>query len=527
MISRAESILHLCGAAAISTALIGVGLGAVGPRARVRGLWLAAGAAAAAMTLFVANVELNFAPGGHELIVAAGAVLFGLAVAVPLVARGLRGRYVGEHPHCRRCGFDLTGRPATSDACSECGATLDAPGAVTTGVRRRRPVPLAMGAFAMVLSLAIGSVVARDALARSGGFSLVRMKPTGWLIGAVQRGRPADQAAAAAELSRRLWASDLDESQAQAFVAAATANLAARPWMAAPAGMAAAEAWSRGLLDEVTMRGAIRAFASPATLTLAPQSSPTRVPFAVTLDGLTRLQSPGRATCRIEVRDRVDTIDGAPVPAAAVAGAGPVMPSAFPWSWTPSPQTSLPFGRLYRLDAAPLPAGPATVRVRATVDVTLDVPSRETLVEPIPIDVTATTTVVPGLTRPLPSAGGADARARGVAQLQVRRDPVHTSGWITINVAPFVGDLVARDVAGDRVLCEVWADRGLCVLEFDGVPPDDGLVLVPRPERGVEMLASPTTYQHEIPVTAQLEVAWRRRPTTRAATSRPAGWGAR
>jgi hypothetical protein len=47
--------------------------------------------------------------------------------------------YIGKHPHCRDCGFDLTGRAPDSARCSECGALLDEPGAITTG-RRVCPV---------------------------------------------------------------------------------------------------------------------------------------------------------------------------------------------------------------------------------------------------------------------------------------------------------------------------------------------------------------------------------------------------
>ena len=59
-----------------------------------------------------------------------------LAGAVLLVI-GLRGRRVGDHPVCRRCGFDLFGNPAAA-RCPECGADLGVSGAVRTGHLRRR-----------------------------------------------------------------------------------------------------------------------------------------------------------------------------------------------------------------------------------------------------------------------------------------------------------------------------------------------------------------------------------------------------
>jgi hypothetical protein len=46
--------------------------------------------------------------------------LVGIGGAVTLRA-GLRGRQIDNHPLCRRCGFDLTGRLAHSAKCAECG----------------------------------------------------------------------------------------------------------------------------------------------------------------------------------------------------------------------------------------------------------------------------------------------------------------------------------------------------------------------------------------------------------------------
>jgi hypothetical protein len=42
-----------------------------------------------------------------------------LVLGVLLIVRGLRGRAVDDHPICRRCGFDLTGRPEGVTICSE------------------------------------------------------------------------------------------------------------------------------------------------------------------------------------------------------------------------------------------------------------------------------------------------------------------------------------------------------------------------------------------------------------------------
>ena len=42
-------------------------------------------------------------------------------LGVSLLRRGLRGRRVGAHPVCGKCGFDLFGLPADQAKCPECG----------------------------------------------------------------------------------------------------------------------------------------------------------------------------------------------------------------------------------------------------------------------------------------------------------------------------------------------------------------------------------------------------------------------
>ena len=56
--------------------------------------------------------------------------------AAALLVIGRRGRRVNDHPICRRCGFDLVGRPADSSACAECGADLRRRRAVRRGARQ-------------------------------------------------------------------------------------------------------------------------------------------------------------------------------------------------------------------------------------------------------------------------------------------------------------------------------------------------------------------------------------------------------
>ena len=79
-----------------------------------------------------------------------------LLLALALTAVGVRGRRTDDHPLCRRCRFDLTGRPADAERrCPECGADLAPPRATVVGHRRRRPVLLAFGLAVLLPTLAL------------------------------------------------------------------------------------------------------------------------------------------------------------------------------------------------------------------------------------------------------------------------------------------------------------------------------------------------------------------------------------
>ena len=82
--------------------------------------------------------------------------------AIALLVWSWRGRRVGEHPHCRRCGFDLFGNPA-ANRCGECGADLTKRRAVVTGQRRRRPLAAATALFLALACRAWGGSSANSA----------------------------------------------------------------------------------------------------------------------------------------------------------------------------------------------------------------------------------------------------------------------------------------------------------------------------------------------------------------------------
>src|SRR4051812_25169022 len=91
---------------------------------------------------------------------------------------GWRGGRVGDHPACRRCGFDLFGRPEGSRVCPECGTDLERPRATVAGVRTRRPSLLLAGAaVALAGGVRLTSDLRREVAPDPNAF-----KPTWWLV---------------------------------------------------------------------------------------------------------------------------------------------------------------------------------------------------------------------------------------------------------------------------------------------------------------------------------------------------------
>lgn len=124
------------------------------------------------------------------VLLAAGFALLG----VVMIVRGLRGRRVGNTPHCRRCDYVVDeallaaafGRgAAASPKCPECGAVLRAGDAIRQGERRRRP----MLAVAGLVVLLVGVPVV---MAGAGGFlsstAITKHAPTGLLLWQVRQG---------------------------------------------------------------------------------------------------------------------------------------------------------------------------------------------------------------------------------------------------------------------------------------------------------------------------------------------------
>lgn len=78
-----------------------------------------------------------------------------LALGIMLVWWGRRGKKIDEHPVCRRCRFDLVGRPPESDRCPECGADLHWPKAIAVGNRKPRHGMIIIGGFLALLGACV------------------------------------------------------------------------------------------------------------------------------------------------------------------------------------------------------------------------------------------------------------------------------------------------------------------------------------------------------------------------------------
>jgi hypothetical protein len=93
------------------------------------------------------------------MIIIAPIFLLLLGLSCILLVKGLHGIRVGDHPVCRRCGFDLFGQPAGTVVCGECGSSLSLPGAVVIGHRNRRTGLIAAGLFVLLPTLFAAVVI--------------------------------------------------------------------------------------------------------------------------------------------------------------------------------------------------------------------------------------------------------------------------------------------------------------------------------------------------------------------------------
>jgi predicted RNA-binding Zn-ribbon protein involved in translation (DUF1610 family) len=152
-----------------------------------------------------------------------------LGVAIALLAWGIRGRRVDDHPVCVHCGFDLVGKPASSHVCSECGSDLRDSWAIRTGNRVRRLLAIVVALPMLLLFIALLGTFGWMGVR---GTNANQHLPTWWLVSEINRRAGPVRDGALAELSRRLQAGALSDEQVKQIANRALAIQADgdQPW---------------------------------------------------------------------------------------------------------------------------------------------------------------------------------------------------------------------------------------------------------------------------------------------------------
>ncbi len=156
-------------------------------------------------------------PGYGNDIMAIGAdysllLVVGIALLVlggVLLVLAVRGGRLGTTPHCRRCGYNLTG--LTANACPECGGVCDARG-VVWGTRRRSRPALLSALIVLALGGSLGGVAAYVQVQRGNPYLYY---PQFMLVPAAK----ADTPRAVAELLRRCQSGAVTGSRADQVAA--------------------------------------------------------------------------------------------------------------------------------------------------------------------------------------------------------------------------------------------------------------------------------------------------------------------
>lgn len=173
-------------------------------------------------------------------------LLSAMVVGLALLVGGIRGRKLNNHPVCAWCKFDLEGVYPESITCPECGAGLKRERAVRTGVRRRMPGLILLGALLAAVPLApIGTI----AWALVTGTNIDSYKPLGLLLWEAKHSDTQRLDAIAAEIQARLMGRTVAPSQYQRVVEA-TLELqgdTSRPW---------SEAWG-DLIERAKLDGVL------------------------------------------------------------------------------------------------------------------------------------------------------------------------------------------------------------------------------------------------------------------------------
>lgn len=168
-------------------------------------------------------------PGMSFTLIALIIVTAGLLFGLTLLALGLRGRRIHDHPICRGCGFDLIGVLPAGSTCPECGPGIKSSRWVRIGTRRKRVTWVIAG---IVLSATALVPIRAITSSRASGADLNPHKPTILLIWESQHTSPKGLDPILPELAGRWRAGTLSPEQKRRLVSLALANQLdrSRPW---------------------------------------------------------------------------------------------------------------------------------------------------------------------------------------------------------------------------------------------------------------------------------------------------------
>ncbi len=141
--------------------------------------------------------------------------LFALGAIVVFMSRNWR--KVDDHPYCRACGFDLTGRIPAPDACPQCGAALTGQRAIRLG---QTEPSRGLQFLGLLLMLPLVGFVAL-LVASWNGVNLEQYIPTPMLVSQLSSDNFDTYQTAFKEVTRRKHAESLTDDNYRALVQAA------------------------------------------------------------------------------------------------------------------------------------------------------------------------------------------------------------------------------------------------------------------------------------------------------------------
>jgi hypothetical protein len=521
-VSAAQSLFNIVFVGVVSFLLIAMGLRSLFAARRGRRLrssawtWLTPGVVGLVAATYTALFELQFDQRGTSIVFLLGVALALLIAAFFLLVFGWRGRRVGDHPFCRKCGFDLFGRPDGTLVCGECGASLDAKRAIVIGERKRRPFLISAGLVLAILTLAVGANSTRSAwpsISQWANDSLYAMKSDASLIAEMQK----NSRAAQEEFFRRWQKGTLKSGSIGLFLADELAATRKPAWRIGGIVSAIREQWAQGQVSEELTRRAMKAAMDlqfEAAQSAAPRECVRYLIRTVDMSLCQRMQRSYRQTYEAAITNRKVRINGTIIDDRKIDA-----------DLFGVPQFALVLDCAgTRIDAAGLPlvvGEQASIEVSFTLTLTVRAPGRPVLVEtrdyafadkvkivdakqmyctqamvavPNPEDPSGPTILVPELELDTSSAN-LSITAKG------DRSTLSLYGLRT----PVAADLFMSHGGRETHLGQVVSSDTLDTeLELEFAPPFDAeFILRPNNSIGVKLFAPLQTHQGEIKIAAE------------------------